>query len=119
MAIVGIGRDGPAKRRDGIAMQIEPLLELAKRKPGGGKAGSQLHGLHHDPGSAFKIAAQLQIASKVVAPVRHQIAGGHEQTRRHDVHIRMNEAELNRTDRLHRTPKANAGVERLPSSHSV
>ena len=81
MAIVGIGRNGLAKRRDGLAMLIELLLDVAKHEPGRRKAGSQLHRLRQQIDRAFKVAAQLQVAREIVTPVRHQIAGRHEQTR--------------------------------------
>ena len=69
-----IGCDRLAVRFDRRAVLIQLLLHLAEREPGRGKPGGEFRRLRHQIRGCCEIAAQLQVAREIVAPVGDQIA---------------------------------------------
>ena len=85
VAIAGIGRLRRAKRQDGALAIAELLADFAQREPGRRKARREVRRLHKQILGGDEIAAQLQVAGKVEAPVGEHVARRHEQARWHVV----------------------------------
>ena len=78
MTIVGVGGVGFAERRDRSIALTQFLANFAEREPGGDEIRRQFDRLQQQIGGGGQIALQLQVARKLEAAVRHQIAGGQE-----------------------------------------
>ena len=74
IAVARIGHLGGAKRHDGAIAVSQQFADLAEREPGGRKPRRQLSRLDEQVFGGDEIAAQLQVASKVEAPVGEHIA---------------------------------------------
>ena len=74
VAIAGIGALRGAERGDGALAVAEQFADFAQREPCRGKAGREVRGLDKQVLGGDEIAAQLQIAREIEAPVGEHIA---------------------------------------------